>query len=84
MFLDIWPYDAYCAITWWFIGFSPFTKCRYDCTGPVMHVRKTRTFFQNMWTITWRNMRQKYVEIGRDYIFFVNLTWYVFDRIAVI
>jgi len=29
-------------------------------------------------------MQQKYAEICRDYIFFVNLTWYNFDRIAVI
>jgi len=26
----------------------------------------------------------KYAEIGRNYIFYVNLTWYVFDRIAII
>jgi len=45
---------------------------------------KCGIFFSKYADITWQNMRQKYVEIGRDYIFFVNQTWYVFDRIAVI
>ena len=50
----------------------------------LLGMSEKRGNFQNMRTITWQNMRQKYAEIGRDYIFFVNLTTYIFDRIAVI
>jgi len=39
---------------------------------------KRDNFFQNMRTTTWQNMQQKHAEIGCDYIFFVNLTWYIF------
>ena len=58
--------------------------CLIAIISLVRHVRKMWNFFQNKRTITWQNMRQKYAEIGHDYVFFVNLTWYIFDRIAVI